>query len=96
MNIYVGNLSTEVTEDELKQEFAVFGPVNSVSIVKNARGGQTAVHGFVEMSSVAAGESAINTLSGKLMRGRAINVIKALPLSPKRSKKIRRVLSNKV
>ena len=95
MNIYVGNLSTEVTEDELKQEFAVFGRVNSVNIVNNSRGGQTNVHGFVEMPSVAEGETAINSLSGKLVRGHVINVIKALPLSPKRSKKPRRALSKK-
>ncbi len=96
MNIYVGNLATEVTEDELKREFAVFGQVNSVSIVGNARGGQMRSYGFVEMPSVAEGENAINSLSGKVMRGRAINVIKALPLSPKRNKKSRRALSKKV
>ena len=96
MNIYVGNLSSEVTEDELKQEFTAFGQVNSVNIVNNARGGRTTVYGYIEMPSVAEGESAINSLSGKLMRGRAINVIKALPLSPKRNKKQHRALSKKI
>ncbi len=95
MNIYVGNLATEVTEDELKQEFSVFGQVETVNIVNNTRGGQTRAYGFVEMSSVAEGESAINSLSGKVLRGRAINVIKALPLSPKRSKKSRHAVSQK-
>ncbi len=96
MNIYVGNLSVEITEDELKQEFAIFGQVNSVSIVNNARGGQSTVFGFVEMASVSEGESAINSLAGKLLRGRAMSVIKALPLSPKRNKKAHRSLSKKI
>ena len=96
MNIYVGNISSEVTEDELKREFTAFGQVNSVNIVNNARGGRTTVYGYIEMPSVAEGESAINSLSGKLMRGRAINVIKALPLSPKRNKKQHRALSKKI
>jgi RNA recognition motif-containing protein len=95
MNIYVGNLSIEITEDELKQEFAAFGQVNSVNIVANARGGRNTIYGFVEMASVSDGESAIVSLSGKLLRGSAINVIKALPLSPKRSKKPRHALSKK-
>ena len=93
MNIYVGNLSSEITEDELKREFTAFGQVNSVNIVNNTRGGRTTVYGYIEMASVAEGESAINSLSGKLVRGRAINVIKALPLSPKRNKKQHRGLS---
>ncbi len=87
MNIYVGNLSSEVTEDELKREFAAFGHVNSINLVNNTRGGRASVYGYIEMPSVSEGESAINSLSGKMIRGRAINVIKALPLSPKRSKK---------
>lgn len=93
MNIYVGNLSIEVTEDDLKQEFAVFGQVTSVNIVTSARGGRSTIYGFVEMASVSEGESAINSLSGKPLRGSPINVIKALPLSPKRSKKTRHALS---
>ena len=93
MNIYVGNLANEITEDELRQEFAAYGQVATVNIVTNARGGQTRCYGFVEMPSVAEGESAINCLSGKLIRGRAIDVIKALPLSPKRGKKPRHSLT---
>jgi cold-inducible RNA-binding protein len=93
MNIYVGNLSIEVTEDDLKQEFAVFGQVTSVNIMTSARGGRSTIYGFVEMTSVSDGESAINSLSGKELRGSAINVIKALPLSPKRSKKTRHAVS---
>ena len=95
MNIYVGNLSSEITEDELKREFSAFGQVNSVNIVNNTRGGRTTVYGYIEMPSVADGESAINSLSGKMMRGRAINVIKALPLSPKRNRQSHRALSKK-
>jgi RNA recognition motif-containing protein len=93
MNIYVGNLSIEVTEDELKETFAVFGRVNSVNIVAGARGGRNKLYGFVEMASVSEGETAILSLSGKEIRGSPINVIKALPLSPKRDKKPRHALS---
>jgi RNA recognition motif-containing protein len=96
MNIYVGNLSIEVTEDELKQAFAVFGHVNSVNIIAGARGGRNTIYGFVEMSSVSDGETAIVSLSGKELRGSPINVIKALPLSPKRSKKPRHAVSENI
>ena len=49
MNIYVGNLAHEVTEEELKHEFAAFGKVKSVSIIKDKDSGQPRGFGFVEM-----------------------------------------------
>jgi nucleolysin TIA-1/TIAR len=86
MNIYVGNLWPEVTEEELGQEFMAFGKVMSVIIVNdNHTGcGQPTRYGFVEMASKSEGIAAIGSLNGKTLRRRTINVIQALPLSYRR------------
>jgi RNA recognition motif-containing protein len=62
MNIYVGNLSRDATEDELRQEFEVFGKVNSVTIVKERHSGQPRGFGFVEMPTEPEGKAAIKGL----------------------------------
>ena len=84
MNIYVGNLSHEVTEEELRQEFMAFGEVASVTIMngKYIDIGQSREHGFIEMPSQLEGQAAIDALNGKTLRHMAISVIQALPLSP--------------
>ena len=86
MNIYVGNLSLEVTEEELRREFMAFGEVVSVTIMndKYIGSGQSRGYGFVEMASVSEGLAAINALDGKTLKHRKINVIQALPLSAHR------------
>ena len=86
MNIYVGNLSLEVSEEELRQRFIPFGQVISVSIMndKYIGSGQPRGYGFVEMASKAEGETAITSLKGETLRGRVIDVIEALPLSDDR------------
>jgi len=86
MNIYVGNLSLEVTEEELRREFMAFGEVISVTIMndKYIGSGQSREYGFVEMTSVSEGQAAITALNGKTLRYRTINVIQALPLSDNR------------
>ncbi len=83
MNIYVGNLSLEVTDEELRQEFVAFGEVTSVTIFSDRYigSGQPRGYGFVEMSSKSESETAITSLNGKNLKGRAIDVIEALPLS---------------
>jgi len=63
MKIYVGNLPHEVTEQELREEFAAFGEVASVSIVKDKYTGQPRGFGFVEMASVSQGQAAIAGLN---------------------------------
>ena len=85
MNIYVGNLSLEVTEEELRREFMAFGEVISVTIMndKYIGSGQSKGYGFVEMPSVSEGQAAITALNGKTLRHRTIDVIQALPLSDK-------------
>lgn len=83
MNIYVGNLSLEVTEKELRQAFAAFGEVVSVSIMndKYIGSGQPRGYGFVEMTSKSEGKAAIAGLNGNILKDRVIDVVEALPLS---------------
>ena len=77
MNIYVGNLSLEVTEEKLRQEFMAFGEVMSVTIMNDnyIGSGQSRGYGFVEMPSVSEGQAAITALNGKALRHRTIDVI---------------------
>ena len=88
MNIYVGNLSLEVTEEELRREFMAFGEVISLIIMndKYIGSGQLRGYGFVEMASKAEGEAAIAALNEKTLRHMMINVIEALPLSDHKDK----------
>jgi RNA recognition motif-containing protein len=83
MNIYVGNLSLEATEEELRQAFVVFGQVVSVSIMNDRYigSGQSRGYGFVEMPSKFQGQAAIVGLNGKMLKDRVIDVVEALPLS---------------
>ena len=86
MNIYVGNLSLETTEDELREEFIKFGEVISVTVMNDRYigSGQPKGYGFVEMTSKSEGQVAIASLKGKRLRERVIDVIEALPFSDKR------------
>ena len=84
MNIYVGNLSREVTEEELKQEFTAFGEVTSVAIIKDKYSGQSRGFGFVEMPSKSEGEAAIAGLKGKTLKERTLDVNEARPRSDSR------------
>ena len=83
MNIYVGNLSLEVTEDELRQVFIVFGEVISVIIMndKYIGSGQPRGYGYVQMPSKSEGQAAVIGLQETSLRGQPIKVVEALPLS---------------
>lgn len=83
MNIYVGNLSLEVTEDELRQVFIIFGEVTSVKIMNNKYigSGQPWGYGYVQMAWKSEGQTAVIGLQEKSLRGQVINVVEALPLS---------------
>jgi len=81
MNIYVGNLSYEVTEEDLKEAFGVFGEVDTVKVIKDNYTGKSKGFGFVEMPAKAEAESAIEGLKGKELKGRSINVNEARPRS---------------
>ncbi len=84
MNIYVGNLSNEVTEEDLKQDFETFGEVESVKIIKDKYTDRSKGFGFVEMPSKAEGQSAIDGLNGKELKGKALNVNEARPRTESR------------
>jgi len=81
MNIYVGNLSNEVTEEDLKQAFEGFGQVVSVNIIKDRYSGESRGFGFVEMPAKAEAQSAIEGLNGKELKGQMLKVSEARPRS---------------
>ena len=83
MKIYVGNLSYQVTEEELRQEFAAFGAVNSVSIATDRYDNRPKGFGFVEMGSDEEAKKAIEMFNGKDLKGRNINVNEARPMEPR-------------
>ncbi len=84
MKIYVGNLSYEVTEEDLRQEFEAFGGVESVSVITDKYSGRPKGFAFVEMPSVSEGQAAIAGLNGKTLKERTLNVNAARPRSDNR------------
>ena len=84
MNIYVGNLSYGIKEEELWSAFEQFGVVESVNIIRDKFSGQSKGFGFVEMPSSTEGQSAINGLNGTEKDGRDLKVNEARPRSEKR------------
>jgi len=84
MKIYVGNLSYDVTEEELRQEFLAFGKVESASIIMDKYSGRPKGFAFVEMPSVSEGQAAITGLNGKTLKDRTLNVNAARPRSDDR------------
>lgn len=81
MNIYVGNLSYQVTDAELKAAFEVHGEVSSAKVIQDKVTNRSKGFGFVEMSNQAAGEAAIKALNGADLKGRAVVVNEARPRS---------------
>jgi RNA recognition motif-containing protein len=79
VRIYVGNLSYQVTDEELRQAFEAFGEVSSANVIMDKFSGQSKGFGFVEMSSKSEAEAAISSLNGKELKGRALNVNEARP-----------------
>ncbi|MBU4376660.1 MAG: RNA-binding protein [Candidatus Omnitrophica bacterium] len=79
MKIYVGNMSYDTTEDDLKQAFEAMGQVASVSIIKDKFSGRSKGFGFVEMPDNTQAEAAIAGLNGKDLQGRTLNVNEARP-----------------
>jgi RNA recognition motif-containing protein len=79
MNIYIGNLSFEATEEDLQRAFESFGKVESAKIIKDKYSGQSRGFGFVEMPSSDEARAAISGLNGKELKGRAMSVNEARP-----------------
>jgi RNA recognition motif-containing protein len=84
MNIYVGNLSREVREEELRQSFEAFGQIDAVNIVKDKYSGDSKGFGFVEMPSKDEAQSAIDGLNGKELKGQPLTVNEARPRPDRR------------
>lgn len=79
MNIYVGNLSYNTTEDSLRDAFGAKGAVGSVSVIKDKYTGDSKGFGFVEMDNNDEARSAIESLDGTDLDGRTIKVNEAKP-----------------
>ena len=74
MNLYVGNLSLETTEDELRQAFAAFGQVRFINIVRDRSTGESRGFGFVTMPSKSEAQAAIDEMNGKDFKGQVLKV----------------------
>jgi RNA recognition motif-containing protein len=85
MNIYVGNLSHQAAEAELRTAFERFGEVSQVNIIKDKFSGDPKGFGFVEMPSKEQAQAAIAGLNGKELSGRTLNVNEARPRTENRS-----------
>jgi RNA recognition motif-containing protein len=84
MNIYVGNLSFDVKEENLQTAFEAFGQVSSASIVRDKYSGQPRGFGFVEMPDQNEARTAIANLNGKELMGRQMNVNEVRPRTERR------------
>jgi RNA recognition motif-containing protein len=79
VNIYVGNLSYQVTDEELRAAFEVYGEVSSAAVIRDKFTGEAKGFGFVEMPKQAEAEAAIKKLNGKELKGRTLTVNLARP-----------------
>ena len=84
MNIYVGNLSYGMSEDELRDAFGAFGQVSSVKILMDRETGRSRGFGFVEMPNQSEAEAAITQLNGKDVGGRPLRINEARPKEQRR------------
>jgi RNA recognition motif-containing protein len=84
MNIYVGNLSHEATEEDLKQAFEPYGQVSRATVIKDRVSGEPRGFGFVEMPSKEEAEAALAGLNGQNLKGRSLKISEARP-RPERS-----------
>ncbi len=85
MKMYVGNLSRDLSEDEVRSEFEAFGRVDSVTLIKDKFTGMPKGFGFVEMPVRSEAEAAVAALNDKELKGRKIVVNEARPQTDKRS-----------
>jgi len=79
MNIFIGNLSRQVTDADLREAFEAHGAVASSNVIKDKFTGESRGFGFVEMAAQAEAEAAIAALNGQDLKGRALNVAEAKP-----------------
>jgi RNA recognition motif-containing protein len=79
MNIYIGNLSYDASEDDIRKAFEDYGAVDSVKIIKDRYSGRSKGFGFVEMTDDDAAKTAISELNDKEFMGRNLRVNEARP-----------------
>ena len=84
MNIYVGNLSHDVTEDDLREAFESYGTITSVKVIKDRFSGESRGFGFIEMPASAEAKSAMDELDGTELKGKTIIVNEARSRTDKR------------
>jgi len=83
MNIFIGNLSYNVTEGDLRKAFETFGQIASATVIKDEQSGRSKGFGFVKMPVQAEAQSAIEVLNKTALKGRTIAVNEARPHSDK-------------
>jgi RNA recognition motif-containing protein len=86
MNIYVGNLSHDASDEDLRQAFETFGQVSSATIIKDKFSGESRGFGFVEMPTQTEAQAAITGLNGQELKGRALKVSEARPRENRRDR----------
>ena len=84
MNIFVGNLAFNTTDQDIRQLFEPYGVVDTINIITDRYTGQSRGFGFVEMADTRAAQAAIQGLQGKVLGGRTLNVNEAKPRVPRR------------
>jgi RNA recognition motif-containing protein len=84
VNIFVGNLAFNATDQDLRQLFETYGVVDKVNIITDRDTGRSRGFGFVEMPDSAAAKAAIQGLQGTALGGRTLNVNEAKPREPRR------------
>ena len=84
MNIYVGNLSQDVTDDDLQSLFSEFGQIKSVKVIRDIFSGESKGFGFVEMPGVSEAQKAMNELNTKELKGKKLVVNEARPRNDNR------------
>ena len=89
MNIYVGNLPYDVSEDELRAIFAEFGEIDTVNIITGRFSGQSKGFGFVELPNNSEADQAIKALNGSSFKGQNLKVNQAKPRTERPSRRKR-------
>ena len=87
MNIYIGNLSYNTTEDALRSLFAEFGDIESAKVIKDRASGRSKGFGFIEMPSNSEADQAIKALNGNVIDGNALKIRPADSGGKKRKKR---------
>lgn len=82
MNIYVGNLSYNTNDEDLREAFEAYGQVESARVMTDRESGRSRGFGFVEMPDKAEAQAAMEALNGTELQGRAITANEARPKRP--------------